>query len=63
MTVEKINFNCTCNECNRSNYDTGFKAKEVESLYEVKIGSCVNRICADCLTQLVGAAIVALNEK
>ena len=63
MTVKKINYNCTCNECNKSNYEGSLAKKQVDTVFEMQIGSMGIRICKDCLTLLVGAAVVALNDK
>lgn len=63
MTIKKINYHITCNECNRSNYESNFTKKQVDTVFEVQLGCMVIRLCKDCLEQLVGAAVVALNDK
>jgi hypothetical protein len=58
MRIEKINYNCTCNECNRSNFDSKLATKEIDNVYEVQIGISVHKLCDDCLAKLVGKIIM-----
>lgn len=62
LSIKKTEFYeyCSCNSCGAQNYDSTYTAKSVDTLYEVRIGGMVNRLCPDCLAQLIGLATVAL---
>ena len=53
---------CACNSCNAKNYESfcSDTPKEVDTLYEIRIGCMVNRLCSDCLAALIGKATAAL---
>ena len=56
----------SCNCCGAPNYDATYtKAEKVDTLYELRIGIMVNRICRKCLRkieQLAGAEMRTSNE-
>lgn len=57
---------CSCNGCGIKNYDSKFSPpgeKKADVIYEVRIGSMVNRLCPDCLDGLArDIAIVRSKE-
>lgn len=50
--IRKAKEDNSCNCCGK-----------VETVYEVKIGCMVNRLCADCLAELIGKAIAELAKE
>lgn len=54
---------CTCNSCGARNYETKndfvkITTRKVDTMYEVRIGCMVSRLCPDCLDVLIGKAIM-----
>ena len=48
-------------ECNNCGARTHTKLeRKVEDIYEIRIDIMVNRLCSDCLAELIGKATVAL---
>jgi hypothetical protein len=50
---------CSCNSCSAKNYDNEKEPLNI-TIYEIKIGCMTNRLCSDCLTELIGKATIAL---
>lgn len=60
INIQKATEIASCNNCNARNYDSHDMNNKVDTIYEVRIGCMVNRLCPDCLAELIGKATVAL---
>ena len=51
--IRKTDWYRSCEACNASNYESNRpNHKQVDTIYELKIGIMVNALCADCLLKL-----------
>lgn len=48
MEIKKTELGGTCNCCNN------------KAQHDLKIGIMVNRLCSDCLAELIGKAVITL---
>ena len=65
MDIKKADKGCCCNGCGRANFDSDFThtKKQVETIFEVRIGNMINFVCDDCLAKLTVYAVAVLNEQ
>ena len=67
MSIRKVrDTSCSCNSCGARNYDATIPSpdvKRVDTLYEVRIGMMCNRLCKDCLNELVLNVAVVLGKE
>ena len=59
IRIDKADCIASCANCNEKNYDVMIGRNDT-IIYEVRIGNMVNRICRNCLGELIGKSIVAL---
>ena len=61
IRICKDNRSCGC--CTAQNYKSHYpspQGRQVDTIYEVKIGSMVNALCPECLHSLASTALVVL---
>lgn len=68
LSITQATEECRCNSCYAQNYDSDNKLdSRVDVIFEVHIGNFCNRLCPECLDELVRHAAVAqgarLNQK
>ena len=63
MTIKKSDKGCCCNNCGKANFDSAFKGKQVDTIFEMQTGSLVCYLCDSCLAKLTVAAIAVLNDQ